>query len=68
MGCYWNILRNTLGTWEHIENPHWELGNMLRIHIGNMVGIPKPKELQLPPPFQHPLIFLECFLNKKRVL
>jgi hypothetical protein len=45
MGCYWNILRNTLGTWEHIENPHWELGNMLRIRIGNMVGIPKPKEL-----------------------
>jgi hypothetical protein len=37
-------------------------------HIGNMVGIPKSKELQLPPPFQPPLIFLEYFLNKKSLV
>jgi len=56
-----NILRNRLGTWEHVENPDWELGNMLRIHIGNMVGIPKSKEPSFLLPFQPPLIFLECF-------
>jgi len=26
-----NVLRNTLGTWEHVENPHWEHGGNAKI-------------------------------------
>jgi hypothetical protein len=46
-----NILRNTLGTW----------GTWVRIHIGNMVGIPKSKELQLPSSLPTSFDFLGMF-------